>query len=318
MSVTQKDVGKRVKFITNFDGQSYRYGKLDKVDAKNSHVTVEPDRFVQMLGRSQLIGTDRLLLAEVQLTKEDVGKTVMWKPPGPAKGGLGKLMDLRPHSPDERLTSCDVEFFDGRRMVIWAKHVKLNDGASSELPNWQDISTAPKDRPILLCDANTQEQAVCEWYVGHVSWAEPPRHWIKKGTVRRFENATHWAELLPMPQPVPKTPREVAEANLLQTWNDRLTLENNQSQSLIRRAKANYFQAQIAFFNAVEDAGGIPKHYVIKLGKPCLMASSPYSHWSSEKIAAEVEVNTDDSYRKAAADRLLWLSQQRHYEKAKA
>jgi len=322
MSVTQKDVGKRVKFITVYDNRTYRYGRLISVNTVNSSVAIEKDRFTQAWhSEDQLVTTSIIEVADVQVTRADVGKRAMWSPPN-LTHQVVTILEVRPNSVDEVLSTVKIKFDSGNEHTVWAKHLTLTtQQAPSALPNWQDISSAPKDRPILLCNANTQAEAVCEWFSQRFSWGLDSYFWRKSGTAFNFDGATHWMDLpkmppKPVPKPVAKTPLQVAEANLLAAYNDTLNVANN-TQNLVRKAKQNYINAQNAYFKEVEAQGGKPGNWLIKKGVVTLMISSPFSHWSTEKIAAELMTHTDESYKTAAAERLLWLSQQRHYDRYK-
>jgi len=314
MAIRKNDIGKRVKFISSIDRTTTRFGRLITYGAGHSAVMIEKDGLMpaERFEERSLVETAKLNLAEVQITKTDIGQTFMWNPPAPATSCKVQLIELRVHPSDERITSALVQA-NGRQFVVWAKHLQKEDDATPALPIWQDISTAPKDRPILLIN-DKGHMSTCEWrkdIYGLNCWQI-----ASSTTYAQFFGAYMWSELLaPPPKPKPKSPREVAEEKLLAAYNDTINVANNTA-SMIRKAKQNYIAAQNAYFVEVQKQNGKPANWLIKEGKVYLMIDSPFSHFSSEKLAEWV-VKDPAKYAAAAADRMLWLSQQRHYERFK-
>lgn len=68
-------------------------------------------------------------------------------------------------------------------------------------PKWKPIETAPKDRSVLLCCANTTLPIYCGRY-RYGNLGEPQQDILawRCDSSGRFANPTHWMELPPAPE----------------------------------------------------------------------------------------------------------------------
>lgn len=317
MSVTQLDIGKRVRYktmLSGFQGQ-YRYGRLVDMgpSGHNARIFVDQDEINRRkpnLPPFQWILADRIEVDD-RITIADLGKRVRW---GDYEG---KLVAVNPPRDSAMVT---IERGDGSVVLdvpVWLRDLTLlpelpkHDGV---LPNWQLVSEKnfPLDRPILMCNAEKQTVSVAQWYkgIGVV-------YWKSNGSIFSLDGITHWAEMPKLPEPPVKldlkpklTDVEVAKREVMTLWSNRTTTEKGSRDHRLLTTKLRKAETKLLY--EIQKSGDKRAHF-IKYGQAFVYREkTSLKDYSTEALADLLKNHNAvaPETRTGVMDRLLYLSQQ--------